>query len=68
MCYSSHKDFGRSTRKDAAREPEGRRETIPEELPEPQVKAEGSRLWAFLGRRREHKVEEPIFDLTREKV
>jgi hypothetical protein len=65
MCYSSHKDFGRSTRKDAAREPEGRRETIPEE---PQVKAEGSRLWAFLDRRREHKVEESIFDLTREKV
>jgi hypothetical protein len=65
MCYSSHKDFGRSTRKDAAREPEGRRETIPEE---PQVKAEGSRLWAFLDRRREHKVEDPFFDLTREKV
>jgi hypothetical protein len=50
MCYSSHKDFGQRIEKDVVREPEGRRETMPEERREPHVVADRSRVWAFLHR------------------
>ncbi len=52
MCYSSHRDFGQRIEKDVVQEPEGRRETMPEEHPEPKVRADRSRVWAFLHRER----------------
>lgn len=73
MCYSSNRDFGWNTKKDATSNPEGRRETMPREtMPkdraETPVEAEDFKFWAFLGRRREPKAHEPIVELTREKV
>ncbi len=43
MCYSyDNKDFGRSTRKEADRQPEAKQET-----PEKPVKARDFTFWAF---------------------
>ncbi|NKX56258.1 hypothetical protein [Arthrobacter mobilis] len=64
MCYSSHRDFGWSVRKDAVRKPERQREPAPEERPEPQVQADDDRLWAFLVQDKDTAPEERI----REKV
>ncbi|MEN8582100.1 hypothetical protein ABFP37_05230 [Burkholderia sp. RS01] len=67
MCYSSREDFGWGTKKDAARKPEGRRETAPAETPEP-AHADETKLWAFLARRREHQASKPMTDRIHEKV
>ncbi|AXJ11297.1 hypothetical protein [Arthrobacter sp. PM3] len=62
MCYSNYKDFGRDTRKDAARESTERREPRPE--------AKEFKFWAFPRRTKEFTVEEPekVADRSREKV
>jgi hypothetical protein len=62
MCYSNYKDFGRDTRKDAARETKERRE--------PRVEAKEFKFWAFPRRSKEFTVEEPdkVADRSREKV
>jgi hypothetical protein len=62
MCYSNYKDFGRDTRKDAAREPKERRE--------PRAEAKDFKFWAFPRRSKEFTVEEPekVADRSREKV
>lgn len=69
MCYSSRKDFGWDTTKDAGqRKPEARRETAPAQHPEPPTEAEESSLWAFLARRREYQAPKPVRDRIDEKV
>lgn len=68
MCYPSNREFRWDTKKDAVREPEGRRETIPEAGTEPRVEAKDFKFWAFPRRRREHTATEPVADRTREKV
>jgi hypothetical protein len=62
MCYSNYKDFGRDTKKDAARESEERRE--------PRAEAKEFKFWAFPRRSKEFTVEEPekVTDRSREKV
>ena len=46
MCYSSSKDFGWGTRKEADRKPEAKQET-PVETPVKPVKAQDFTFWAF---------------------
>jgi hypothetical protein len=58
MCYSSCEGW-RNYNKDAAREAEGRRETMPKDVPEPQVQAEESRMWAYLAQLEESTIQEP---------
>jgi hypothetical protein len=58
MCYSSCEGW-RNYKKDAAREAEGRRETMPTDVPEPQVQAEESRMWAYLAQLEESTIREP---------
>jgi hypothetical protein len=68
MCYSSQKDFGWDTTKDAEGKPEARRESVPAQHPEPRTESEESRLWDFLARRREYQARKPMPDRIDEKV
>jgi hypothetical protein len=68
MCYSSRKDFGWDTTKDAEQKPEARRETAPARHPEPRTGSEESRLWAFRARRREHQARRRMRDRIGETV
>lgn len=68
MCYSSQKDFGWDTTKDAERKPGARREAVPAQHPKARTEAEASRLWAFRARRREYQARKPMRDRIGEKV
>jgi hypothetical protein len=78
MCYSSRADFGWDTRKDAVRKPEAHREParpetapgkpVPVDHPEPRTRADDTRLWAFLARRKEVHAPGPMQDRIGEKV
>lgn len=58
MCYSSCEGW-QYYKKDRARETEGRRETRPDEVPEPQVQAEESRMWAYLAQLEKSAADKP---------
>jgi hypothetical protein len=58
MCYSSCEGW-RNYRKEAAREAESGRETLPDEAPEPQVQADESKMWAYLAQLEESTDREP---------
>ena len=64
MCYSSCE--GWNYRKDRARKSSERTETKPDEVPEPQVQAEESRMWAYLARLEKNAADQP--DRISEKV
>jgi hypothetical protein len=51
MCYSSSKDFGWGSRKEADRQPEAKQET-PVATPEKPVKAQDFTFWVFPNWRR----------------
>lgn len=68
MCYSSQKDFGWDTTKDAEPVPEARTETAPVQRPEPRIESEESRLWAFLAHQKEYQAQKPMRDRIDEKV
>lgn len=58
MCYSSCEGW-RNYKKDNAREAQGRRESSPDEAPEPQVQAEESKMWAYLAKLEQSAAERP---------
>jgi hypothetical protein len=64
MCYSSCE--GWNYRKDRARKSDDRQETRPDEVPEPQVQAEESRMWAYLAQLEKNAADQP--DRISEKV
>ena len=68
MCYSSQKDFGWDTTKDAGRKPGAPGEAVPAQHPEPRTESEEPRVWAFLARRREYQARKPVRDRIEEKV
>jgi hypothetical protein len=65
MCYSSCEGW-QYYRKDAAKEAEQRGETGSNEVPEPQVQAEESRMWAYIAKFEERAEMKP--DRISEKV
>lgn len=67
MCYSSQKDFGWDTTKDAKPMAEARPETVPVQHPEPRIESEESRVRAFLAGR-EYQLRKPMRDRIDEKV
>jgi hypothetical protein len=67
MCYSSSKDFGWGTKKDATREPDTRQQTPPDR-PEPTYTAQDFTFWAFPRWRKTHKAGEPAAERPHEKV
>jgi hypothetical protein len=67
MCYSYNKDFGRSTRKEADRQPEVKQET-PVETPEKPVKAQDFKFWAFPSWRRTPSPRTPSAERSEERV
>ena len=70
MCYSNYKDFGRDTRKDAARESKERREPRVEAKEFDDLIAVADPTVRLIDGGREFTVEEPekVADRSREKV
>lgn len=67
MCYGYSKDFGRSYKKEADRQPEAKHDT-PVETPEPRVKAQDFTFWAFPSWRRTPTPRTPSAERSKETV